>query len=562
MTVRRFIPMLEWLPNYRRDWLGADVVAGLTVGAVVIPKAMAYATIAGLPVEVGLYTAFVPLVIYAVLGTSRPLSTSTTTTIAILAGASLGTVADGGDGVSLLTASATLTLLVGVFLVLASLLRIGFVANYISAPVLTGFKAGIGVVIVVDQVPKLFGIHFDKGALLENLLSIVQYLPETSLPTLMLSIAMLAILVGLEYFAPRIPASLVAVAVGIAAMALLGLQQQGVEPVGEIPRGLPPLTVPELALVLQLWPAALGIALMSFTESTASARAFAAKGEPLPAANQELLATGLANIGGGLLGAMASGGGTSQTAVNRLAGARSQVAQLVTAGCTLLTMLLLAPLISLMPQATLAAVVIVYSLGLIEPKEFIDILKIRRMEFVWAVAAFVGVLLIGTLEGIVVAIALSLLSLLYKSSKPTLHVLARKPGTDVYRPITDEQPDNETFPGLLLLHPEGLIYFANVQSLSERILELIEEYQPKVVVLDFSRVVDLEYTGLKMLIEAEERQRKSGVLLCLAGLNPRTLNIVRNSALGETLGRERMLFNTETAVQRYLEGDLAETRSG
>lgn len=558
--MRRFIPLLEWFPSYQSEWLRADVIAGLTAAAVVIPKAMAYATIAGLPVEVGLYTVLVPLIIYAVLGTSRPLSTSTTTTIAILTGAQLGMIAPDGDAALLLTAATTMAFLVGAFLVLASILRIGFVANYISDPVLVGFKAGIGVVIVVDQLPKVIGIHFDKGSFLENLQAIILHLPETSMPTLILGAVMLAILLGLGRFFPRIPASLAAVAIGIAVMAFLGLQQHGVETVGNIPQGLPPMTVPDLALLGQLWPGALGIALMSFTESTASARAFATKDEPRPEANQELLATGLSNIGGGLFGAMASGGGTSQTAVNRLAGARTQVAQLVTAGCALLTMLFLAPLIALMPQVTLATVVIVYSLGLIKPKEFADILHIRRMEFVWALAAFAGVVLIGTLQGIVVAIALSLLSLLYEVSKPSLQVLGRKPGTDVFRPITGDHAGDETFPGLLLLHPEGRIFFANAQSIAERILPLIEQHQPQVVVLDLSRVVDLEYTALKMLIEAEERHRSRGVLLCLAGLNPATLSLIRKSSLG-ALGDERMFFNVKDAVQRYLEGGLTMKRT-
>jgi anti-anti-sigma factor len=362
---------------------------------------------------------------------------------------------------------------------------------------------------------------------------------------------MLAILLGLERFVPRAPAPLTAVALGIAAVALFGLQQQGVATVGHIPQGLPPVVFPDLALLGQLWPGALGIALMSFTETTAAARAFAASDEPRPDANQELLATGLSNIGGGLFGAMAAGGGTTQTAVNRLAGARTQVAQLVTAGCALLTMLFLAPLIGLMPQATLAAVVIVYSFGLIKPKEFTDILHIRRMEFAWALAAFAGVVLIGTLQGIVVAIALSLLSLLYQVSRPSVQVLGRKPGTDVFRPRSEEHPEDETFPGLLLLHLEGRIFFANAQNISEQILPLVEQVQPRVMVLDLSRVFDLEYTALKMLIEAEERHRSRGVLLCLAGLNPETLSIIRKSSLGTTLGDERMFFNVAEAVRHY-----------
>jgi len=420
MTNRHWI--LGWLPDHRHEWLRPDIFAGLTTGAVVVPKAMAYATVAGLPVQVGIYTAFVPMVIYALLGTSRPLSVSTTTTLGILTGAQLAAVAPTGDPAQLLAATATLTVLVGVMLLAASLLRLGAIASFISEPVLTGFKAGVGLVIVLDQVPKLLGIHFDKGSFLHNLVALVGHLPQTSLATLAVGIAMLAILVGLERFSPRTPAPLAAMAVGIAASGLLALQTFGVETVGEIPLGLPAYTAPNLALVDQLWPGALGIALMSFTESIAAARAFAGRDEPRPDPNRELIATGLGNVAGGLFGAMPGGGGTSQTAVNRSAGARSQLAGLVTAGVSLATLLLLAPLLGLMPQATLAAVVIVYSIGLIEPAEFRAILRIRRMEFLWAAAAFAGVVVLGTLKGIVVAVIISLVALSYQAARPKVYV--------------------------------------------------------------------------------------------------------------------------------------------
>ena len=231
--------MLDWLADYRKDWLRPDIIAGLITAAVVIPKAMAYATVAGLPVQAGLYTAFVPAVIYALLGNSRVLSVSTTTTIAILTGANLALVVPDGDPAALLRASATLAAMVGVLLVLASVLRLGFLATFISEPVLSGFKAGIGVVIVLDQVPKLLGVHFPKGTFLENLVALFRSLPETSAVTLALGLVMLALLLGLKRFAPRLPAPLVTVAAGIAAMALLGLSAYGVETVGEIPRGLP-----------------------------------------------------------------------------------------------------------------------------------------------------------------------------------------------------------------------------------------------------------------------------------------------------------------------------------
>ena len=554
------IPVPDWLRSYQKDWIRLDVVAGLTAAAVVIPKAMAYATIAGLPVQVGLYTAFLPAVIYAILGTSRPLSVSTTTTVAILSAAALGQVAPGGDAAALVAATATLAMLVGVILVIAGILRLGFVANFISEPVLTGFKAGIGLVIVLDQVPKLLGLHIHKGSFFHNLWSIVQGLPEASLPTLGVAAVTGIVLLAIERFYPKAPASIIVVAGAIASVSLLGLKDHGVGTVGQVPTGLPSLTFPDLSLVATMWPAALGIALMSFTETIASGRAFAKSGDPVPQPNRELLATGMANAGGALLGSMPSGGGTSQTAVARFAGVRTQAAGLVTAAATLLTMLLLAPFIGQMPNATLAAVVIVYSVGLIKPKEFRAILSVRRTEFFWALFAVAGVVLLGTLQGILVAIILSLFALAAQMADPPVHVLGRKPGTNVFRPRTDEHPEDESFPGLLILRLEGRIFFANAERISQKIRPLIEAQKPKVVIFDLSAVFDLEYTAHKVLLEAEERHREIGIMLWLVGLNPGVLEVVQRSPLGKILGRERMYFNLEKAIAKYQ--SVSETEKG
>jgi len=512
---------------------------------------MAYATIAGLPVQVGLYTAFLPMMIYAVLGTSRPLSVSTTTTIAILAATALERTASGTNITSLLRVSAMLTLLVGVFLVLSSLLRLGFIANFISAPVLVGFKAGIGLVIVTDQIPKILGIHFPKGSVPHNLLAILHGIPHTSLITLALGAVMIAMLVGVEWYLPRVPAPLIAVTAGILGASLLHLHAHGVALIGQIPRGLPPITAPDFSRAAQLWPAALGIALMSFTETIAAGRAFAESGEPLPQANRELLSTGVANVGGAFLGAMPAGGGTTQTAVNRLAGARTQLAELVTTLVVLATMLLLSPLIALMPEATLAAVVIVYSIGLIRPAEFEAILKIRRTEFTWALTAFAGVVVLGTLKGIFVAIVVSLVALAYQVAVPPVYVLGRKPATNVFRPLSKEHPEDETFPGLLLLRLEGRVFFANAELIGQKMRLLAEQWHPKVVAIDFSNVPDLEYTALKMLTEGEKKQRERGVSVWLVDLNPKVLAMVQRSPLARALGHDALHFNLELAVARY-----------
>jgi MFS superfamily sulfate permease-like transporter len=459
-------------------------------------------------------------------------------------------VAPDGDPTTLLTASATLALLVGAFLVAAAVLRLGFLADFISEPVLVGFKAAIGVVIVVDQIPKLLGVHFAKGGFFENVALTATSLPETSLPTLGVALAILALLIAFERFAPRAPAALVAMVAGIAGVAWLALP---VETVGEVARGLPPLALPDLALVARIWPGALGIALMSFTETIAAGRAFTQASEPRLRPNQELVATGLGNAAGALLGAMPGGGGTSQTAVNRQAGAHTQLAGAMTPLVALVTMLFLAPFLSRMPQAVLAAVVIVYSVGLIEPRAFRVILAVRRMEFLWALVAFAGVVVLGTLQGILVAIVVSLVALSYQVADPPVHVLGRKRGTNVFRPRSGEHADDEIFPGLLLVRPEGRIFFANAQRIGEKLRALIDEARPKVVALDLSAVPDLEYTALKMLTEGEERLRESGVQLWLVGLNPGVLEVVQRSPLGARLGRERMLFNLETAVAKYLE---------
>jgi MFS superfamily sulfate permease-like transporter len=337
----------------------------------------------------------------------------------------------------------------------------------------------------------------------------------------------------------------------IAASWLLNLQAQAVAIVGHIPQGLPALTLPDFALVQTLLPAALGIALMSFTETIAAGRAFVASGDPPIDANRELVATGVANLGGAVFGAMPAGGGTSQTGVVRAAGGRSQVASLVTAAAALATMLFLAPMLGLLPQATLAAIVIVYSVPLIQPAEFAAIRKVRSMELRWAVAAAIGVLAFGTLQGIVVAIVLSVIGLATQTAHPRVSVIGRKRGADVLRPLSPEHPDDETFEGLLILRPEGRLFFLNAQDVADRISALVGEHRPRVLALDLSRVPDLEYTALQIMQEHERKARASGMTVWLVGLNPGVLEVVRRAGLADQLGPDRLLFNARVAIERF-----------
>ncbi len=542
------IPALAWLASYDRAWLRSDVTAGVTAASVIIPKAMAYATLAGLAVQIGLYTAILPMVAYAMFGSSRRLSVSTTTTIGILTAAEVSQVSPNASAAQAAATVTTLAVLVGLALVIAAVLRLGFVARFISEPVLTGFKAGIGIVIVVDQIPKLFGLHLHKGSVLQTITQLFANLPHTSRPTLILAAVTIAVMLLISKFVPRAPSPLAAVILGIAASGLLALQTRGVEAIGAIPSGLPAFTLPDANLALLLWPGALGIALMSFTESIAAGRAFAKAGEGTPDANQELLALGVGNALGGLFGAMPAGGGTSQTAVNTRAGACTQVSSLVTAAATLLVILFLAPLIALMPQATLAAVVIVTSIGLIAPADFAAIRRVRTVEFRWAVVATLGVIVLGTLPGILAAVVLSMVSLLRQSNDPAVHVLGRKPGTDIFRPRTAEHASDESIAGHLLLRPEGRIYFGNAQRVVDKVLHHVQSIPAHVVVLDLSAVPDIEYTGLKSLTELEASLHESGRVMTLAALNPAALAVIQRAPLGERLGRGRMFFTLNQAV--------------
>jgi len=530
----------------------ADLIPGLTTAAVVIPKALAYATIAQLPVQAGLFAALVPMAVYAVLGSSRLLSVSTTTPIAILCATAIGEALRSDPGLDPLTAAATLSVLVGLMLIAARVLRLGFLANFISEPVLTGFKAGVGFVIVADQLPKLLGIHITKAGFFRDVASIVGHVPELSWPTLAVALATLAVIFFAKHFLPKSPAPLLAVAVGIAASAIMGLEAAGVSVVGTIQGGFPKPILPRPDLFEAMWPAAAGIALISFTESIAAARAFVRRDDPHIDANRELLAIGAANAAGAFIGAMPAGGGTSQTAVNRNAGAHTQAASLVVAAAAFATLLFLAPVLALMPHATLAAVVIAYSIGLVNPAEMMAIRRVRTMEFRWALVACLGVMMLGTLKGILVAIVLSLLGLMYLAYDPRVDEIRRKPGTNVFRPRSPEHPDDEAIPGLLIARPEDRLYFGNAANVSGKLQTLAKATDPKVVLIDCSAVPGFEYTALKMLVEGEEKQREQGKELWLAALNPEAMELVQRTPLAQRLGRERMFFTVEQAVNAFI----------
>lgn len=548
-------------------WLWPDAVAGITTAAVVIPKAMAYAGLAGLPPEIGIYTVLVPMAIYVLLGSSRILSVSTTTTLGILTAASLQNVMPDADQASLLQGTLVLTVMVGILLVVGGLLRLGLLADFISDPVLAGFKTGIGLVIIVDQIPKLIGQPAGQGWFGANLWTMLRDISDANQATTLLGLSLLGLLLLLRWQAPRLPAPLIALALSLGAAAFIDFDRYGIARIGALPAGMPSLHALQLPAdwltqLRAMLPNAAGIALMSFTETIAASRAFALPGEPPVPANREMAAIGLGNLLGAFFGGMPAGGGTTQTAVNRLAGARSQIAAAVTVAMAILVLLFLAPLISKLPQAALAAVVIVYSVGLIKPRELRDILHIRGMEFFWALTAVIGVIVLGTMQGIMVAVAASLFSLAYQTYRAPIYELARKRGTDVFRQREPEVHPDETFPGLLMLRTEGRLYFGNSRIITDHIARLINREHPRVIVLDLSAVFDVEYTAVKALTELDDSLQRQGITFWLAGLNPRVLHVLARTPLGQRMdedgrlaeghiGKGRLFHNLEEAVGAY-----------
>jgi sulfate permease, SulP family len=511
--------------RYRRAWLRWDLLAGLTTAAVVIPQAVAYASLAGLPVQLGLYVATVPMVAYALLGTSRPLSVSSTSTISILTAGALTAAGAAGDAGRAAATAALLALLVGGILVAAGLLRLGFLADFISSPVLAGFKAGMGLVIAASQLGKVLGVPVEGDGFFAKVWSALRQLGDANPATVVLALGGLAVLLALRRWAPKVPGPLVVAVAGIAVAALTDLEGRGVALVGPVRGGLPRFELPDLAGAAALVPAAAGIALMSFIESISAARAFAAKTDPPVDADRELLALGAANLGAGLFQAYPAGGGTSQTAVNDGAGARTRLAGVVTAAVTVLALTVLAPLLADLPQAILGAIVLVAAIGLVNLAPLRRIRAIRQRDFWLGLVALVGVLVLGVLRGVLEAVVISLLVLLHELDHPRIVA-------------------GERALGLLVIRPEGRLFFANARRVVDRITAIAADQrpQPQVVLLDLSAVNDLEMTALERLGDLAEDLHGQGRALWVAAPSQRPLEMLRRAA--ELLGRTDLQADT------------------
>jgi sulfate permease, SulP family len=474
--------MPGWLTTYRSTWLRSDLVAGLATAAVVIPQSMAYAAIAGLPVEVGLYSASVPMAAYALAGTSRALSVSVSSSIAAITAVAVSTTPDPR------AAATTLALLSGVVLIMASVIRLGFVADLISAPVLAGFKVGIGLSIAAGQLDSLLGVPIPSDRFVGQLWQALTLLPQASVPTLLLSAACVAVLLAGKRWLRAVPAALVVVVVAIAITWIGHLDRYGIALIDPVPSGLPLPALPTLTSAAALLGPALGVALITFVESIAAARTFERRDDRPVSANRELGALGLANMIASLLRGMPAGGGMSQTAVNDGAGAKSPAAAVVTAAMVMITLLFLAPLFSKLPQAALGALVFAAAVGLVDIRTVRTIFVVQRRDGVLCLLAAVGVIALGALDGILIAVGISALTLLYESSRRPLEVVDA---------VSPEQAPIPVPVGLLVLRLHSELHFANVHRFRREARAAIAAAPapPSVVVFDASRLGSFEYTA-------------------------------------------------------------------
>jgi sulfate permease, SulP family len=547
--------MVGWLPDYRREWLRGDLAAGVAVTALVVPKNLGYADIAGVPLQNGLYAAAAGGIIYALFCTSRHISTGPSSSLAAVAGGAVAVTSLAGEQAAGLVAA--IAVATGLLFLLLALLRMGWIASFLSRAVVTGFLAGAAIDVVIGELPKLTGTTGEGDNAWRELGSWLGSLGDTQGTTLLVGVTALAVILGLRRLAPAIPGALVLVAGGLLASSLFDLGAHGVALVGDVPRGLPIPEMPDLGLVKDHYAtiaiAAVALLLIGFSQTAGDARAFAARHRYRIDVNQESVAQGMANVGAGLFQGMPVSTSLSASSLNESAGARTPVASLVTGGLVLATLLVLAPLFSGLPKAVLGAVIIdAVVFGMIDVAELRRFYRVTRFDFWVALAAIVGVLSAGVLAGVVIGVALSLVWLVYVATRPPMPLLGREAGTQVFRDL-DENPADETFPGIAVLRMDGGLFFATAEALEERVRELAEDdHDRRALVLDLEGVNFIDSQGAAKLTELHELTESDGVTLRLARVKPQVLAILEADGIIDRIGADHIHGNVHRAVEAQL----------
>ena len=557
--IGRFVPILSWSRDYDRRWLGADAIAGLTLWGLVAPEAMAYAGIAGLPPQAGLYTLLASLFVYALFGTSRHLSVQpTSATAALIASTVVAFSATAGDPETYQSYAVMLVLLVGVIFVIAGVLRLGFITQFLSRPVMDGFVTGLAVFVAIGQLNKLFGVDKGEGNSFQKLWHVIESLPQANWTTFAVGASALALLFLLPRISRRIPAGLVVLFLYILISSLLDLSgRYGVEVVGELPQGLPTLTLPHVSatVALEMVLPAVGIVLVAYSEALAVAREFAEKNGYEVDPDQELRAHGIANIVSGFLGGQIAAGSMSGSAVKNGAGARTQVSNLVAWVAVIITVLLLTPLFKTLPEAVLAALIIHALWHIIVARKLKTVRLASRPEFVLGVLTFFGVLLTDVLEGMMMGLLASLVWFVYKSTKPHLASLGRAPGRDDVFLDISRHPEIPPVPGLLILRLNSPLFYANAQTVRDRTKVLVDQADPPVraVIIDAVAQDDLDVTSAEMLKKLYAELQERGVVVYLAEVHAPVLEFSRRVGLDVVIADDHIFPTVSEAVAAFEE---------
>ena len=569
MNITRFVPILEWLPRYQRAWLALDVVAGLTLWGLVVPEGMAYAGIAGLPPQAGLYTLVVSLLVYALLGTSRHLSVGgTSATAALLASSVVAALvasafATASDPQTYQAYAAAFVLVTGLIFLVAGVARLGFITQFLSKPVMDGFVVGLAVFVVVGQLNKLFGVEKPDGNTIQKLIAIVRELPQANLTTIAVSVLALAALFIMPRLSKRIPAGLVVLFVAIALSAALDLAARGVEVVGSLPQGLPLPALPAVPLTdyLGMVLPAIGVLLVAFSESLGVAHEFAAKHGYEIDSNQELNAHAFANLGSGLFGGMLAAGGMSGSAVKEGAGAQTQLSNLVAWAATIVTLLFLTPIFGSLPEAVLAALIIHAVWHILSSRKLLTLRREAPVEVWFGVLALAGVVFIDVLEGMLIGLLASLAFVIYRSSRPHLSSLGRVPGLPGAYSDLERHPENEPVPGALIVRLDAPLYYANALTARDQVSAMVHHAQPppRAVIFDAEGQDDLDVTSAEVLKELVTTLRASGIEVWFAGVHGPVLERAAHNGLLEVAGEGRVLPTLDIVVNAFEQESEAES---
>lgn len=553
--LKRFFPILDWLPRYSKNQLQGDLSAGLTVGVMLIPQGMAYSMLAGLPPIHGLYAVTIPLFLYAIMGTSRQLAVGPVAMVSLLTAAGIGALQPATPAIYLMYAL-TAALMVGVLQAAMGLFRLGFLVNFLSHPVISGFTSAAAIIIGLSQLKHLLRIDLPKSEhIQEMMVALAKNIGNTHLLTIGIGIAAILIIKYGKKLHQSLPTALIAVVLGILAVWGLNLTDYGVKIVGEVPSGLPSLSTPSFdpAVWKSLISVALTISLVGFMESFAVAKAIQAKHKNYQVdANQELLALGVANLGAAFFQGYPITGGFSRTAVNDQAGAKTGMASIFSAILIVLTLLFLTPLFYYLPNAVLAAVVIVAVLGLIDYKEAIHLWKEDRSDFWMLLATFIITLTMGIETGIGAGVVLSLGMVVYRSTRPHLAVLARVPGTEFYRNI-ERFHNLEQREDLLILRMDGPLYFANLNYFKDNLSRLMAERGAKLkaVVINADSISHVDSSAVHALKDWVRELQAQGIKLYFTSLIGPVRDIFSKTGLVELIGENNLFMSNQQAVDAF-----------